>query len=163
MHERGAPCHTSGYSRSLLFPRPLFYILTKKSGHSRSLGHGSIVRLDEGCPGGGTPSSRGWRPNPGPISNWGSASSGCVPARHRLNGYLVLKGSIPLRASQLTHIPKLLARKRLGTEWARYPFSRCRPASAAPRRARGRPQTLWAGGLAPTVPLYAAPHLGAHK
>ena len=38
-----------------------------------------------------------------------------------LNGYLVLQGNIPLRSSQVK-----LARKRLGTRWAKYPFSRCR-------------------------------------
>ena len=43
-----------------------------------------------------------------------------------LNGYLVLQGNIPLRTAQFKHIVKLLARERLGTRWAKYPFSRCR-------------------------------------
>ena len=42
-----------------------------------------------------------------------------------LNGSLVLQGNIPLRTSQFKHL-KLLARERLGTRWAKYPFSRCR-------------------------------------
>ena len=46
--------------------------------------------------------------------------------RHRLNGYLVLQANIHFRTSQSKHILKLLARKRLGTRWAKYPFSRCR-------------------------------------
>ena len=36
-----------------------------------------------------------------------------------LNGYLVLQGNIPLRTSRFRHIPKLLARERLGTCWAK--------------------------------------------
>ena len=43
-----------------------------------------------------------------------------------LNGYLVLQGNIPLRTSHFKDILKLLARKRLGTRWAKYPVSRCR-------------------------------------
>ena len=35
-------------------------------------------------------------------------------------------GCLTLRASQLKHILKLLARKRLGTRWAKYTFHRCR-------------------------------------
>ena len=42
------------------------------------------------------------------------------------NWHLVLQGNIPSRTSQLKHILKLLARERLGTRWAKYPFSRCR-------------------------------------
>ena len=33
---------------------------------------------------------------------------------------------MPLQTSQFNHILKLLARKLLGTSWAKYPFSRCR-------------------------------------
>ena len=43
-----------------------------------------------------------------------------------LNGHLVLQGNIPLRTSRFKRILKLFARKRLGTRWAKYPFSRCR-------------------------------------
>ena len=31
-----------------------------------------------------------------------------------------------MRTSQFKHVLKLLARKRLGTRWSKYPFSRCR-------------------------------------
>ena len=55
--------------------------------------------------------------------------------RHRLNGYLVFQGNIPSRTSQLKHVVKLLARKKPGTRWAKYPFSRCR--------------LEWAAGLGP--------------
>ena len=47
--------------------------------------------------------------------------------------YLVLQGSIPPRTSQIKHILKQLARERLGTRWAQYPFSRCRIESTAAR------------------------------
>ena len=50
-------------------------------------------------------------------------------APHRLNGYLVLQGNIPLRTSQLKHVVKLLATERLGIHWAKYPFSRRRKMS----------------------------------
>ena len=58
--------------------------------------------------------------------------------RHRLDGYLVLQGNIPLRTSQVKHVLKLLARKRLGTRWAKYPCSRCRSTRPAGRCARDR-------------------------
>ena len=45
--------------------------------------------------------------------------------RHRLHGHLVLQGTVALRTSQSKHILRLLARKRLGTRWAKYPFSWC--------------------------------------
>ena len=38
----------------------------------------------------------------------------------------VLQGKIPFRTAQFKHFPKPLARKRLGTRWAKYLFSRCR-------------------------------------
>ena len=41
-----------------------------------------------------------------------------------LNGYLALERNVPLRI-QSEHILKLLARKRVGTHWAKYPFSWC--------------------------------------
>ena len=47
----------------------------------------------------------------------------------QLHGSLVLQGCISL-ASQIKHILKLLARKRLGTRLAKYPFSRCLPQSS---------------------------------
>ena len=36
--------------------------------------------------------------------------------------YLVLQGSVPSRTSQFKHIVQLIARTRLGTRWAKYPF-----------------------------------------
>ena len=36
------------------------------------------------------------------------------------------QGNIPVRTSRFEHIAKLLARRRLGTRWAKYPFSPCR-------------------------------------
>ena len=45
---------------------------------------------------------------------------------HTPNGHPVFQGNVPLRTSQLKHILKLLARKRLGARWAKYPFRRCR-------------------------------------
>ncbi len=43
-----------------------------------------------------------------------------------LNGYLALQRNIPSRTAQFKQFLELLARKRLGTHWAKYPFSRCR-------------------------------------
>ena len=43
-----------------------------------------------------------------------------------LNGYLVLQGNIHFSTAQFKLFLKLLARKRLGTRWAKYLFSRCR-------------------------------------
>ena len=34
-------------------------------------------------------------------------------------------GVPPFRTAQFKHVLKLLARKRLGSRWAKYPFSRC--------------------------------------
>ena len=49
----------------------------------------------------------------------------CAVCRHQRNGYLALQGNTPARTSRFEHILKLLARNRLGTHWAKYPFSRC--------------------------------------
>ena len=49
-----------------------------------------------------------------------------------LNGYLVLQGNIPLRASQSMHILKLLARQILGTGSAKYPFRLAGAETTAP-------------------------------
>ena len=46
---------------------------------------------------------------------------------------LVLQGSIPLRASQIKHVVKLLARRIPGTRWAKYPFNRRRQNGRRPR------------------------------
>ena len=46
-----------------------------------------------------------------------------------LNGYLALQGNtrfIIIRIAESKHVLKLVARKRLGTRWAKYPFSWCR-------------------------------------
>ena len=42
------------------------------------------------------------------------------------NGYLVLQGNMHFRTARSKKFLKLLARKRLGTRWAKYPFSLCR-------------------------------------
>ena len=44
----------------------------------------------------------------------------------KLNGYVILQGNIHFRTAQFKHFLNLLARKRLGTRWAKYPFSQCR-------------------------------------
>ena len=44
----------------------------------------------------------------------------------QLNGYLVLQGNLNLRTARFEHFPKVLARERLGTRWAKYPCSRCK-------------------------------------
>ena len=52
-----------------------------------------------------------------------------------INGYLALQGNLPFITAQSKHIVKLLARKRPGIRWAKYPCSRCRselPIHAAP-------------------------------
>ena len=66
---------------------------------------------------------------------------GSTFCRHRLNGYLVLHGNIPLRTAQSKHILKLLARERLGTSWAKHPFRRCRFWIARPSRVPLPPTT----------------------
>ena len=73
--------------------------------------------------------------------------------RHRrngylvINGYLVLRGDIPWRTSTSKHIVKLLARKRIGTRWAKYLFSRHR--SENPRGLMFRGGAAW--GSSPQV------------
>ena len=58
----------------------------------------------------------------------------------QLNGYLVLQGNIPLRTSQFEQILKLLARKRLGTRWAKFTLGEVHvqpvPKRVAPRGLR---------------------------
>ena len=44
-----------------------------------------------------------------------------------LDGYLDLQGNIHFRTAHSKSFLELLARKRLGTRWSTYPFSRCRP------------------------------------
>ena len=61
-------------------------------------------------------------------------------ARHRFNGYLA--SSTPLRASsQFKHILKLPARRRLGTRWAKSPYSRCRMTNCPKRSCQDRVRT----------------------
>ena len=91
---------------------PLLSIL--RGGTVASAGEGAIPRR----PGGPAPASR-------------------VPS---FNGYLVLQGSVPLRTSHFKHVLKLLARKRLGTRWAKYPLSRCREGAGRPGRRARAPQ-----------------------
>ena len=56
-----------------------------------------------------------------PGAPFGTGSMG-----NQLTGYLVLQGNIPFRTAQFKHFIKLLARKRLGSSWAKYPLSQCR-------------------------------------
>ena len=64
---------------------------------------------------------------------------GPLPLRHWLNGYLVIQGNIPFGTAPFKQFLELLARKRLGTRWAKYPFSRCRTTSAG--GGRGAPSS----------------------
>ena len=93
-------------------------------------------------------SSRGQIPamaNPEALALCTGTTPGRLPAffRHQLNGvpsimgYLVLQGVIPLSTSLFKHFLKLLARKKLGTRWAKYPFSRCRFFLLGASRRRG--------------------------
>ena len=60
------------------------------------------------------------------------------PVSAPANGYLVLQGNRPSGTAQSKHFPKLLARKRLGIRWAKYPFSRCQLYIAVSQRVRLR-------------------------
>ena len=39
---------------------------------------------------------------------------------------------MPFRNAEIKHVLELLARKRLSTRWAKYPFSRCRTEPSGP-------------------------------
>ena len=68
-----------------------------------------------------------------------------------LNGYLVLQGKMHLRTAQSKDFLKLLARERLGTCWAKYPFMPRRwpeeegglCEAGVPQRPRGRGDAQW--------------------
>ena len=83
------------------------------------------------------------RPRNARADPWCERGSLCVCiGRHQLNGYLVLQGNIRFRTARFKHFRKLLARKRLGTRWVKYPFSRCRiDYSAASPEAALRPRS----------------------
>ena len=57
--------------------------------------------------------------------------------RRRLNGYLALQGNKHVGTARLKHFLEVLARERLGTRWAKYPFSRCRICQSRRSQARG--------------------------
>ena len=44
----------------------------------------------------------------------------------QLDGYPVLQGNVHFTTAQFNRFLKLLARKKLHTHWAKYPFSQCR-------------------------------------
>ena len=75
--------------------------------------------------------------------------------RHRLNGYLAKwvpspPGKHAFKNFTIQTRPKTACKKRLGTRWAKYPFSRCRVwplVSLGPRRSGCFPRENWAGSV----------------
>ena len=73
-----------------------------------------------------------------------------------MTGYLVLQANMPVRTSQFQNILKLLARERLGTRWAKYPFSRCRHILRIHRTKN--PESRFAGGGVRWAPRKSSPY-----